>query len=82
MHRGEVIAISPLLTTAQVAALLGVSQQRVRALCRQGRLGSKVGRDWVIDAAQLVAFNERRPGWPRGKKRGADLPSGESKSPQ
>lgn len=55
-----------LLTTAQAAAVLCVSERRVRALCAQGRLGQRVGRTYAIAAADLARFRQRprKPGRP------------------
>jgi excisionase family DNA binding protein len=54
-----------LLTTFQVATRLGISVRRVQALIQAGRLrATKVGRDWLITEAALVAVAVRRPGRP------------------
>jgi len=54
------------MTVAQVAAELGVSEEYVRKLCQAGRLGAKVGRQWLIAREELEAFKatRRRPGRP------------------
>jgi len=56
-----------LLTTYQVAKILGVNDSRVRQLIRGGLLpATKLGRDWVIDEHDLdKAVNRRRPGRPK-----------------
>jgi len=57
-----------LLTTAQAADILGISEQRVRQLCAEGRMGQRVGRDWVITADDIERNRERPgPGRPPGR---------------
>jgi len=56
-----------ILDTEDVAALLGVSKRRVRALAETYRIGRKVGRDWVFTIPQAEALDEARrdgPGRP------------------
>lgn len=46
-----------LMNTKEAAARLGLSIPRVKQLIRAGRLkATKVGRDWVIDSADLERF--------------------------
>jgi excisionase family DNA binding protein len=40
----------------QAAVYLGLSEQRVRQFCGQGRFGTKVGNQWIIDKADLERF--------------------------
>lgn len=48
-----------LLTTDDVAAMLGIGTQRVRRLASQGRLkGERVGRDWVFKEVDVKKFAE------------------------
>lgn len=55
-----------ILTTAQVAAELGISVRRVQALIWSGQLpAEKVGRDWVIQQSDLEMVRERQPGRPK-----------------
>lgn len=58
------------LSTKQAAARLGVSTRRVCALCKQGRLGWRVGREWVIPEVQLARFAAipRKAGRPQRAK--------------
>ncbi|MEK7856280.1 MAG: helix-turn-helix domain-containing protein [Acidobacteriota bacterium] len=57
-----------LLTTSQVAARLGISAIRVRALVRDGRLPAvKMGRDYLIREADLELVRDRKPGRPRNQ---------------
>jgi excisionase family DNA binding protein len=59
-----------LLTTAEAAAKLGISRSRVLAMIRDRRLkAEKVGRDWIIQEADLSAspVANRKPGRPRKK---------------
>lgn len=54
------------LTTDQAATILSVSRRRVEALIAAGRLHAlKLGRDWVINPADLEAVKVRRAGRPR-----------------
>lgn len=55
----------PLATTARVAVLLGLSRRQVQHLCRTRGLGRKVGRDWLLTAAEVEALRERPPRGPR-----------------
>ena len=45
-----------LLDTKEVAARLGVSEQRVRQLCEEGKLGGKFAGRWAITEAELRTF--------------------------
>lgn len=45
-----------LITSEEAAQIIGVTQQRVRAYCRQKRLGTKVGRAFVIPLSEARAF--------------------------
>ena len=53
----------PTLTIAAVAQALQVSEQMIRRLCRDGRVGAvKIGRQWRMDfneAARLVNIRGR-----------------------
>lgn len=55
------------LTITQAAERLELSAGRVYMLCRAGRLGQKIGRQYLIDSADLARFRRlrRRPGRPR-----------------
>lgn len=64
--------ISPPLTTAEAAKLLGVSQRRVQALVKARRIAvvRSVGRTMLLDAASVEALAREdrprggRPPWP------------------
>lgn len=59
--------IMKLLTTKQAAAVLGVTDRRVRAMIGAGQLPAHhLGRDYAIEekVLQAVAKIERRPGRP------------------
>jgi len=58
-----------LLTIAEVAEALGVSSERVGQFCREGRLGQKVGGQWVIPKDELEQFRTipRKRGRPRNR---------------
>lgn len=54
-----------LYTVAEAAEALELSEPRVRVLCQEGRMGKKVGRDWVITAEDIEAMKDRPgPGRP------------------
>jgi len=56
-----------LLTTAQAAERLGVGPDRVLKLIRAGRLpATKLGRDWLIEEADLERVRDRKVGRPLG----------------
>ena len=60
-----------LMSTAAVAERLGVSQGRIRAMIRAGRLpATKLGRDYFVDPKDLKLVKNRKPGRPKkaGKK--------------
>ena len=60
-----------LLSVAEVAKRLRLSERRVRQLCEDGRLGRRVGgRVWVVSEREVVRFEAipRRPGRPRASK--------------
>ena len=55
-----------LLSTAAVAERLGVSQGRIRAMIRAGRLpATKLGRDYFVDPKDLKLVKNRKPGRPK-----------------
>lgn len=53
-----------LLSTAEAAEVLGISERRVRALCAAGRMGRQVGTTWVITPEEIEANRVRKPGRP------------------
>jgi len=40
------------------AKYLGVTRCRIRQLCQEGRLGRKVGRQWIMEADELERFKK------------------------
>ena len=54
-------------TTEEAAAELGLTGRRVRVFCREGKLGTRIGRNWAITEKQLRKFSgkERLPGRPK-----------------
>ena len=58
-----------LLDVTQAAEYLKVSPQRIRQFCGAGRLGQKVGNQWIITESELEEFAQkpRPPGVPLGK---------------
>ena len=52
------------MTVDEVAEKLGLTPQRVRQFCRDGRLGQRVGRQWVITEEEFERFQSipRQPG--------------------
>lgn len=60
-----------LLTSAQVAQLLGLSTKTVQIYAEIGRIAAiKVGRDWLFTYADIMAYKstKRKAGRPTGKK--------------
>jgi hypothetical protein len=49
-----------LMDTTAAAAHLGLKPTTVTLHCRAGRLGQKVGREWVIRASELEVFQRER----------------------
>ncbi len=50
------------LTSDEVAEILRVSPQSVRAMCRDGRLqGTKIGKQWRIERRVLQAYLSGEP---------------------
>ncbi|MBX3057459.1 MAG: helix-turn-helix domain-containing protein [Anaerolineae bacterium] len=47
-----------LMTVDEAAAELELTPQRVRQFCRDGRLGRRVGRQWVITREELESFKK------------------------
>lgn len=59
------LAMAKWLTTKQAAEELNVSQRRVQALIKAGRLlAQKRGRDWYIKEQDLWEVYDRKPGRP------------------
>ncbi len=55
-----------LLSTTQTADILGISEIRIRQLCQEGKMGTKVGNTWVITPEDVERNRVRRgPGQPR-----------------
>lgn len=52
------------MTVDEAAERLGLTPQRVRQFCRDGRLGQRVGRQWIITEEELEHFRSipRLPG--------------------
>lgn len=57
-----------LFTTTEAAERLSVSQRRIRKLCAEGRLGVKIGRQWLIRANELAEWDPGRVGNPTFRK--------------
>lgn len=65
--RGKQIALEVRdeFTSAQAAAILGITPDRVRKMAQSGRVSArKFGRDWMFTAEALRAVAVRRPGRP------------------
>lgn len=43
-------------TTQQTAKLLGLSIPRIKQLCQAGRLGQKVGVQWLMTKEEILEF--------------------------
>ncbi len=54
------ITPQPMVTTADAAARLGMTSERLTALARDGTLGQKVGRSWVFTVKEIDAYKRRR----------------------
>jgi hypothetical protein len=64
-RRGRVDALADLLTTEQVAAELGLTAPRIRALAQSRNVGWKIGRDYLFRPEDVAALRVRIPGRPR-----------------
>ena len=59
-----------IISTAEAAKRLGVTQSRVQKMIAAKRLKAiKVGREWLIDPKDLEAVKKRTPGRPRKSRR-------------
>lgn len=57
--------MTPLISTTEAAARLGISPQRVRVLISQGRLvARKIGRTHVVELASVESYKPRPEGRP------------------
>ena len=61
-----------LYTTREIAALLGISRQRVNQLRRLRSLGQRFGRAWVFTPHDVDALRVRVNGRPRKQKQGKE----------
>jgi predicted site-specific integrase-resolvase len=61
------VRMDKLLNARQAAERLGVTPSLIRRYCLQGRLGTKVGYQWIITEEELEAFEKipRPVGKPR-----------------
>jgi len=61
-----------IISTAEAAKRLGVTQSRVQKMISAKRLKAiKVGREWLIDPKDLEAVKDRKVGRPRKSRKGA-----------
>ena len=61
-----------IISTAEAAKRLGVTQSRVQKMIVAKRLKAiKVGREWLIDPKDLDAVKDRKVGRPRKSRKGA-----------
>jgi excisionase family DNA binding protein len=59
-----------MISTTQAARLLGVTPGRVVQHIAAGLLpAQKIGNSWVLDPADVAAFQPRPTGYPKGRKR-------------
>lgn len=49
-----------LLTTKQAADATGLSHWAIRWYCTRGKLGRKIGRQWLITKSELKDFQANR----------------------
>lgn len=47
------------LTTTEAAEVLGIGTRQVGHLCSQGRLGTRIGPNWMISELELQRFAEK-----------------------
>ena len=61
------------ISTKEAAERLDVSARRVRQLIASGQLAAtKVGRDYIISAAAVEAYEPQPVGYPKGRRRKRD----------
>jgi excisionase family DNA binding protein len=59
-----------LIGTAEAGKRLGISQDRVRTLIKEGRLpATKLGRDYFMDPKDLALVKNRKPGRPSKQRK-------------
>ena len=58
-------ATAELMTTDAMAAALGLSAPRVRALAKSRGVGWQIGRDWLFRQEDIEGLRVRRPGRPK-----------------
>lgn len=71
------MAIDRLYSTAEAAEKLGITESLVRRYCRHGRIGTRIGKVWVISADEIRLFKQidRQPGNPNfGGRDGSEKP--------
>jgi len=58
------------ITTEEAAKILGVSKRRVTDFCREGRIGMRLGKSWLIDEQECRKFARlpRPTGRPKTKE--------------
>ena len=52
------------MLVSDVADKLGISEERVRKFCQAGRMGTKVGVQWLITPEEFEEFLKTYPGQP------------------
>lgn len=52
------VATENLHSISEAAEHLGITEALVRRYCREGRIGSRVGKVWVISADELKLFSQ------------------------
>jgi len=58
------------MTTTEAARILGVTERRIRAMCKAKVLKArKLGRDWSIQADSVEQAKGRKPGRKAGGER-------------
>ncbi len=55
------------MSVEEAANILGITPERVRKLCQQGRFGTKFSGVWLITREEIAEYQRtrRRPGRPR-----------------
>ncbi len=57
-----------LISTTEAAILIGVSERRVQQYCKNGRLGFKAGRNYLITRRDARKFKANPRGIPLSQK--------------
>lgn len=56
---GMIMASEKLLSVPEAAEVLSLSNVRVRQLCQQGRIGEKIGRNYILTEREVKEFAKK-----------------------